>query len=328
MSRATKESGFTDDSHLNVKALIQILLPQIAQEDKKSPDSTDADNMDYCKPTYAIDGNKLTIVAPADQQEVVKRTLDTWAESGLGQLTVETRFLRSNADLAQRIGVAWQYLQAFTRERQKSLPQPAGNDMPVVRAESTVDEYLPVAVCTLSEAQTAKLIDIAQGDVGTNLLYAPKITFFNGQEAMIADYAQRPFVVGVHQVRGELATASQPNIVVIDEGTKINLRGTQLLDHHRIRLEARIDCSSVGNVDTASAKLDSGQVTIQLPKVNRLAFDIASEVNDGQTLLVGCLSPDKSGFMWYCLLTARSIPETDITTAAKKLSQLSGLHSR
>jgi bla regulator protein blaR1 len=329
---ATKEAGFTEDLALNVKAIVALLLPQAADDLTKSPDGTDAYNNDCRKPTCEIDGTILTIVAPADQQEIITRTLDAWEASGLGQLTVETRFMRSNVDLAQKIGVTWQYLQAFSNERQNTLPQPASGEMPVVRAESRVDEYLPVAVCTLTEAQTSKLIDTAQQDVRTNVLNAPKITFFNGQQAMVADYAQRPFVVGVHQIRGEFATASQPNVIVIDEGTKILLRGTQTKDQKRIRLEARIDCSSLAEVSTASAKLDSGEVTIQLPKVNRFAFDIATEVDDGQTLLVGCLAPDKSGYMWYCLLTTKNIDVADAmksatSSTAFSVSQLVGLRS-
>jgi beta-lactamase regulating signal transducer with metallopeptidase domain len=318
LAHADKDSAFTDDPQLNVKAIVALLLPQTANDAEKRPEGATADNVENCKPTCEIDGTILTIVAPADQQEMIKRTLNAWEASGLGQLTVETRFLRSNKDLAQRIGIAWQYLQAFSNEQQNTLPEASCNDMPVVRAESRIDEYLPVAVCKLTETQTDKLLDIAQQDARTNVLYAPKVTVFNGQQAMIADYAQRPFVIGVHQVRGELATASQPNIVVIDEGTKILLRGTQTQDRKRIKLEARIDCSSLEDVSTASAKLDSGEVTIELPKVNRLGFDIATEVSDGQTLLVGCLSPDKSGYMWYCLLTSKNLDVAAASKAAAK----------
>jgi hypothetical protein len=68
--------------------------------------------------------------------------------------------------------------------------------------------------------------------------------------------------------------------------------------------------SSIGNVATATTQLRGGDpVTIQIPQVNRLVLDVSSDVNDGETLIIGCLpSGDKREYIYY-LLTANNVSE-------------------
>ena len=63
------------------------------------------------------------------------------------------------------------------------------------------------------------LLQAAQGDHRTNVLQAPKVTLFNGQQAFVSDTSQRPFVTSVIPVVGDFAAAQQPVIVVLTEGT-------------------------------------------------------------------------------------------------------------
>ena len=64
----------------------------------------------------------------------------------------------------------------------------------------------------------------AQGDDRTNMLQAPKVTLFNGQQAFVSDTSQRPFVTSVIPVVGDFAAAQQPVIVVLNEGTSLRCR--------------------------------------------------------------------------------------------------------
>jgi bla regulator protein blaR1 len=257
-------------------------------------------------PPYTISGTTLRVTAPAAVHERLRHTLDAWSESGLAQITVETRFLSANRDLVSELGISWQFLEAFSSVRESAFPTAGRDGAPVVRAEAHVDEYLPLVVSTLSKEQAARLIGLAQGDRRTNVLQAPKVTIFNGQEAMIVDCTQRPFVVGVFQ---RVAGANEPKVVVLEEGTKINVRGVQSQDRKKVHLEASLDMRALGDVTTASTSYRGGQVSIQVPSVNRRSIDVAADIEDGQTLLVGCIPTGKQQQYTYYLLSASGISQ-------------------
>ncbi|MCX7427210.1 MAG: hypothetical protein NTW96_16480, partial [Planctomycetia bacterium] len=71
----------------------------------------------------------------------------------------------------------------------------------------------------LSDIEAFFFINAAQGDRRTNILQAPKVTLFNGQQAFVSDTSQSPFVISVVPVVGDFAAAQQPVIVVLSEGT-------------------------------------------------------------------------------------------------------------
>ena len=71
----------------------------------------------------------------------------------------------------------------------------------------------------LSDIEAFFLINASQGSRRGNVLNAPKVTLFNGQQAIVVDAAFVPFVISVIPVVGEFAAAQQPVIVVLSEGT-------------------------------------------------------------------------------------------------------------
>jgi type II secretory pathway component GspD/PulD (secretin) len=150
------------------------------------------------------------------------------------------------------------------------------------------------------------LIEIAQGNSRANVLNAPKVTIFNGQAAMIADCVQRPFVVGVFQ---RVSGANEPKIVVLEEGTRINVRASQGSDRSKLHLEASLDMRSVGEVSTATTSFRGQPVSIQVPSVNRRSIDVAADIKNGQTLLVGCIPTDKQQQFFYYLLSAERVAD-------------------
>src|SRR5690606_24471746 len=75
----------------------------------------------------------------------------------------------------------------------------------------------------LSDIEAYFLINASQGDRRSNVLNAPKVTLFNGQQAFVSDTSQTPFVISVIPVVGEFAAAQQPVIVVLSEGTLLTI---------------------------------------------------------------------------------------------------------
>jgi Flp pilus assembly secretin CpaC len=167
----------------------------------------------------------------------------------------------------------------------------------------------------LSDIEAYFLIEAAQGDLRSNVLNAPKVTLFNGQQAFVADATQRPFVVGVIPVVGEFASAQQPVIVVLNEGTMMTIQAVVSDDRRYVRMTIVPFFTHIGNVDTftfegsssstssssttdgdadgknekkdnSDAKNSSG-VTVQLPSFSFVSVVTTVSVPDGGTVLLG-----------------------------------------
>ena len=93
------------------------------------------------------------------------------------------------------------------------------------------------------------MIQAAQGTTRGNVLQAPKVTLFNGQNAFIQDTVQRPFVTSVIPVVGDFAAAQQPVITVLDDGTSVNVQAVVSSDRRFVRLTLIPTFSEIGNVE-------------------------------------------------------------------------------
>lgn len=80
------------------------------------------------------------------------------------------------------------------------------------------------------------MIQAAQGNTRSNILQAPKVTLFNGQQAFVSDTTQRPFVSSVVPVVGDFAAAQQPVVIVLSEGTALNVQAVVSNDRRFVRL--------------------------------------------------------------------------------------------
>jgi bla regulator protein blaR1 len=261
--------------------------------------------------TFELDGDQLLVKAPVEVQRRVERSLSVWAESGFGQICVSSRIINSARDLTAAAGITWEHIEAISSSPAEPQRAVEDGDSPSVGLEHRVEDYLPVAFAKLDEQHSTALIDAAQGDRRTNVLNAPKITMFNGQEAMLADYAQRPFVVGVRPVVGELGTAMQPKIVTLKEGTEITVHAVQSRDLKTIHLKQRMEMISVGQVETATASVQGQEVTIQIPQVQRYVLNVDTEIKSDQSLLVACLPTRAKREYQYVLLTVKNIEDAD-----------------
>ena len=101
----------------------------------------------------------------------------------------------------------------------------------------------------LSDIEAYFMIQAAQGTTRGNVLQAPKVTLFNGQNAFIQDTVQRPFVTSVIPVVGDFAAAQQPVITVLDDGTSVNVQAVVSSDRRFVRLTLIPTFSEIGNVE-------------------------------------------------------------------------------
>jgi general secretion pathway protein D len=165
----------------------------------------------------------------------------------------------------------------------------------------------------LSDIQAYFVIQALQSDTRSNVLQAPKVTLFNGQQAFVSDTSQRPFVTSVIPVVGDFAAAQQPVITVLSEGTSLTVQAVVSPDRRFVRLTVVPFFSSIGDVqnfqftgstttvnNSAAAtgsdntsSTSAGTVTtnegttVQLPTFNFVTVTTTVSVPDGGTVLLG-----------------------------------------
>lgn len=120
------------------------------------------------------------------------------------------------------------------------------------------DAGLSMGFAILSDIETFFFIQAAQGDSRTNILFAPKVTLFNGQQAIVEDTLNRPFVVGQTPVVGAFTVAFTPNVRVFSEGVTLRVNAVISADRRYVRLSLVPDFRSITDVFTFSFSGTSG----------------------------------------------------------------------
>ncbi|TWT90686.1 outer membrane porin HofQ [Pseudobythopirellula maris] len=270
------------------------------------------------------------------------------------QVTIEVRFIRLSDSFFERIGIDFDLNindgtsnpdltpgAQFETPRASAtvgLEAPVLNDFPRFTADLDIPfrqgnfnvalpqfgGFDPTQAATfgfaiLSDIEAYFLINAAQGDSRTNVLNAPKVTLFNGQQAFVSDTSQSPFVISVIPVVGEFAAAQQPVIVVLSEGTLMSIQAVVSDDRRYVRLTVVPFFSEIGDVDTftfegssstsassASTEVDQdgdgenenatnnasndtviAGTTVQLPTFQFVSVTTTVSVPDGGTVLLG-----------------------------------------
>ena len=171
-------------------------------------------------------------------------------QPGCARRAVPGRHLRAAAPQRD----AW----ASRRRRACRLPElhggprlavPAGQLWPVDAAvRHAAADVGTFGFAILSDIEAFFLIDASQGDRRANVLQAPKVTLFNGQQAIVVDTSFVPFVISVIPVVGDFAAAQQPVIVVLSEGTMMTVQAVVSDDRRYVRLTLVPFFSQIGEV--------------------------------------------------------------------------------
>jgi general secretion pathway protein D len=266
----------------------------------------------------------------ADLLEQLRRLQDL-------QVTIEVRFITLSDNFFERIGVDFDF---DIDDNVTVLPGddtgpsvtiglgPDGNptaDLDLAFDQNHFAEAVPAfggfsptnvtnfGFAILSDIEAFFLIEAAQGDTRTNLLQAPKVTLFNGQVASVSDTSQRPFVTSLTPVVGDFAAAQAPIIVVLSEGTSLNVQAVVSNDRRFVRLTLVPFFSKIGDVeeftfegrrtsntgttvvdptdDTQTVTNDAEEIvegtTVQLPQFAFTSVSTTVSVPDGGTILLG-----------------------------------------
>jgi len=191
----------------------------------------------------------------------------------------------------------------------------------------------------LSDIEAFFLINASQGDSRANVLQAPKVTLFNGQQAIVVDTAFTPFVISVIPVVGEFAAAQQPVIVVLSEGTMMTVQAVVSDDRRYVRLTLVPFFSQIGEVNTftfegsqttTSSSNTTDQngdgnnesdentnnvvrsgTTVQLPTFEVISIATTVSVPDGGTVLLGGIKRLREGRNEFGVPLLSKVPYID-----------------
>jgi len=256
-------------------------------------------------------------------------------------VTIEVRFITLNDNFFERIGIDFDFQidDNSGRTQASVLPDDNGRsiafglapngqptqDFDFRFAQDTFASAVPqfggfdvtsaanFGFAILSDIEVFFLLQALQGDQRTNVLQAPKVTLFNGQQAFVTDNVQRPFVTQIIPVVGDFAAAQQPVVTVLNEGTSLSVQAVVSADRRFVRLTLVPMFSKIGEVETftfngkttsntgttvqdptdPTKKITNGSqtttegTTVQLPSLAVTTVSTTVSVPDGGTVLLG-----------------------------------------
>jgi len=183
----------------------------------------------------------------------------------------------------------------------------------------------------LSDIEAFFFVNAAQGDRRSNVLQAPKVTLFNGQQAYVSDTSQSPFVISVIPVVGDFAAAQQPVIVVLSEGTFMTVQAVVSNDRRFVRLTVVPFFSKITDVQTfqftgsrtttTNTSADSG-IFVDPNDPDSDRRDNVSGSNDSTTITDGT-TVQLPTFSFVTVTTTVSVPDggTVLLGGIKRLSE-------
>jgi Flp pilus assembly secretin CpaC/tetratricopeptide (TPR) repeat protein len=114
------------------------------------------------------------------------------------------------------------------------------------------DAGIQVGMAILSDLEAFFFLQAAQADERANLLFAPKVTLFNGSSATIQDTLQRPFVIALVPNVGTGAVGFTPIVQTIPEGIFLQVTAVISADRRYVRLQLSPQFSNIVDVFTFS----------------------------------------------------------------------------
>ncbi|WP_231603579.1 type II secretion system protein GspD [Neorhodopirellula pilleata] len=215
----------------------------------------------------------LVISTTSDVHDQIVDLLESLRRLQNLQITIEVRFITLADTFFEQIGIDFDV--RFDDNATQIPPDDSGPavtigldapgiptaDLDIRFDQNTFGAALPpfggdagslstIGFAILSDIEAFFFLQAAQGDNRSNIMQAPKITLFDGQIASINDTVARPFVTSIIPVVGDFAVAQQPVIVVLDEGTRLNVQGVVSDDKRFVRLTLVPTFSQIGEVNT------------------------------------------------------------------------------
>lgn len=285
----------------------------------------------------------LIVSAPQTTHERISDLLETLRRLQDLQVTVEVKFITLNDNFFERMGIDFDLrfedgnrnVPVSERNKSKTIlgistgstaanPFPFTADLDVAFDQNNFAAAVPqfggfqdglggsIGFAVLSQIEMFFFMNAAQGDSRSNVLQAPRVTMFDGQFASINDTVQRPFVTSLIPVVGDFAVAQQPVIVVLNEGTILNVQSVVSPDKRFVRLTLNPSFSQIEKVDTFTFEGSRTTRTSARREGTNLLNPDESEVDETEdeedTVITGTTVQQPS-FLQTSVSTTVSVPD-------------------
>jgi beta-lactamase regulating signal transducer with metallopeptidase domain len=246
-----------------------------------------------------VEGKMLSAELTARQHQLLKQTVEIWKEGEPKQVLIEARIIQTNIQTASSIDWAGGRIEGLT-----------------------VKGLGPAIAARIDEPELAQLVRTVSADRKGNIMFAPKVTLFDGQTAEIADQVQRPFVTGVDpKADGRM----QPIVSVVDEGLSFVLT-PKAGDDDSITLDFKVKATSIGKVSYANLPIRTSknaqpQFTVQVPATEQYEVSSSVTLAAGESVVVAIPrvfdnkpGADAATTLIVTLTPRLLIPESHVTT--------------
>ena len=235
------------------------------------------------------DPTKLWGEMPACGHDRFGNLLKGLAESGGWQVVVASHCL-TTPQLESLEGIDWQRAVRFTTPQDDGAASSRPNLAPAtpagdlaVSSKSISERFAPYLAARIDGEQRDRILAQLQADPRSSIRAYPKITLFNGTAATVAAESTRPFVTGVHYVKGSLAQAAQPDVAVLSEGIRLDVEPV-VIDAETLDLACVLTSTAID--DVAQVRLPGQDVTVEAPSVHRQSIAARCRLAPGEALLI------------------------------------------
>lgn len=258
------------------------------------------------QPVQIINEDQLLIHGTVEQKKAIGRLLSQFRQHGFQTVVSDVWLVSVEPDRLNDLQIDWEistWSQAIGPSNNESidplLPAKTDTRSASVSANGTtmlkttlVQTSQPILFASLSEKQRKVLLDHAKGDIQMNIVQAPTVTAFNGQQAVIRDGVERPFVIGLQRAESAIdKLVAQPVVKVIQEGTRITL--TPKINGDEIMLNCDLSFQMVRDVISKGYRLEGHTdiVTLQVPQIAKTELQTTQKLKNGSTLAICCEWP-------------------------------------
>ena len=174
---------------------------------------------------------------------------------------------------------------------------------PLTSFGSTVASLAPalgVNIQYMDDIQVDLLIKATQADSRSVTLTAPRLTFYNGQQAWISVNTQQSYVAGLTPVTGEGSGAFEPDIGILATGFVLDVKGSVSADRRYVTMNVHFQLTKpLGQEKTSTFGGAAGGAgfgggggagfsgTVDLPSIITKDLWVTTSVPDKGTALLG-----------------------------------------
>ncbi|MBN2457044.1 MAG: M48 family metalloprotease [Sedimentisphaerales bacterium] len=145
------------------------------------------------------------------------------------------------------------------------------------------DKHDPNYTSELDNEQLSRLLKLAQTVKGCQLLSAPKILVFDGEEATLKTLSESPYISGYSEPNKTL-DQPQPKVVYVETGILLNVKPTLRSDNENILLHVEFEFSNITGYEKHMYK---EKYPYEIPVIHKVVTDTRALFPLGQTILLG-----------------------------------------